>query len=181
MQSQTKKASPGPIVMIAGAVVIAIGSVLPWASVTVQAVERSIGGLDGDGVLTLVGAVLIALAALVWLTGRGSARIVGIILAALAGAIAVYDLVNINDTAKDLSVVSEGFAEASAGIGIWIVVAGAVIALIGGFLPGTKAAPSGAQPSQPVAQPPAGVQPPSSAPPPPGPPSGSPPPPPPPP
>ncbi|MEX2274343.1 MAG: hypothetical protein WEA10_02095 [Actinomycetota bacterium] len=180
MQPQTQKVSPGPIVMIVGAVVMAIGSVLPWATISIQAAERSIGGLDGDGVITVICAVLVALAALVWLTGRGWGRVLGFILAIVAGGVAVYDLVNITDTASDLSVVLEGFAEVSAGIGIWLVVAGAVIAIIGGFLPGTKGAPVGPsrpQPSSaapaPAATPPAATPPAppaSSAPPPPPPP-----------
>ncbi|MEX0756295.1 MAG: Trp biosynthesis-associated membrane protein [Actinomycetota bacterium] len=137
MRQPVTSRGPGPIVMLVGAAVLAAGSVLPWAKVSAPfAVERSIGGLEGDGVLTVVGAVLIAAAALLWMTGRRWGRVVGVVVAVLAAGIAIYDLININDAIDDIAIQTGGLAEAAAGIGIYVAVAGAIVALIGGVLSG---------------------------------------------
>jgi hypothetical protein len=57
--------SPGPAgahwLVLGGAVAVLLGSLLPWAEVTAPFVGTiTVSGTDGDGLLTLLGAILVA-------------------------------------------------------------------------------------------------------------------------
>lgn len=57
-------------------------------------------------------------------------RILGLIAAFAAAGVGGYDLVNVGE---NLSSVSSQFARASIGVGLYAVVGGAVVAIVGGF------------------------------------------------
>ncbi len=116
-----------------GAVLTAIGSVLEWASVdTGFGTTITKSGLDADGVLTLPAGLLfggLALSALlkVWSMGR---MIGALVVAALVALIAVVDIADVSSRFSDLE--SQGFdVEASVGIGLWLVLVGAILGVVG--------------------------------------------------
>ncbi|HEY9564158.1 MAG TPA: hypothetical protein VIR30_10350 [Nocardioides sp.] len=105
--------------MLAGAGAITIGSLLPWASATSIFGTVSKAGTDGDGIITLGLGVLFGIWAFMNLAPR--ARIAAGCVVAL---IALYEIVDVLGTGHDDLVVSVG-------IGLWIVAAGAVLAIVG--------------------------------------------------
>jgi hypothetical protein len=106
--------------LLGGAALIAIGSLGPW----VTSPLASASGTSGDGVFTLIGAVLIAGAAL-FTSGR---RLL-LALVVIVGAIGIYDLVHELDKVR--SVKLEGLQIYHVGWGLYVVVIGAVGALGG--------------------------------------------------
>jgi len=125
--------------IIGGCVLAIIGSCLPWVTVTVMGETRVTSGLDGDGVITLIlaiGALVLAV-----LKGVGNPKVMTIIgasLAGLAAMIGVYDLINIKDKTSELSgLIGDqgndifGF---SIGIGLYLVIVGSIVALVGFIL-----------------------------------------------
>lgn len=110
-------------ITIAGAVVVVIGSVLPWASVMFAG---SVYGTDGDGILTIVCAVIAALVALPAALGKGRRWLFGVaaFFGLVAAAIGGYDLSNISALVSDESM-------ASLGPGLPVVVVGGLVILGG--------------------------------------------------
>jgi len=109
------------------AVVAAVGSVLPWASAQSGLGSISITGTDGDGVLTLWLAVLVAVLAFPLATGFRRRRPLALLGALALVALSAYDLVNMSNRLIDASRES---THASVGYGLWVVVAGAVVAVL---------------------------------------------------
>jgi hypothetical protein len=108
--------------MLGGAGALALGSFLPWAEVG----PFSKNGVEGDGVLTLILAIVIAVAA--WPTihssvGRGRGLTTSI-AAALALVVCVYDVADVSSTGNDV-------IEAQVGIGLWMATAAAIAVLVG--------------------------------------------------
>ena len=106
--------------LLGGAGLVAIGSIGPW----VTSPLASASGTSGDGVFTLIGAVLIVGATL-FTTGRR--LLLALIL--IVGAIGIYDFVHEHDKVR--SVTLDGLQIYHVGWGLYLVVIGAVIALAG--------------------------------------------------
>jgi uncharacterized membrane protein len=98
--------------MLLAAVVVGIGSVTTW----VDAGFASVNGLDGDGVITIVLAAVVALLALIRLAGRipTAAAVVGLLCGLLTALIGFIDVADVQDS---------GFDPA---YGLWLVVVGGV-------------------------------------------------------
>jgi hypothetical protein len=105
--------------ILGGAVVIAIGSIGPWATSPLT----SESGTSGDGVITLIAAALIALAAFM----RG--RTLPFLLVLVAGGTGVYDAIHIHD--RLARVTFGGVQIDHVGWGVYAVIIGAVITLVG--------------------------------------------------
>jgi hypothetical protein len=107
-----------------GAIAAGIGAaVLPWAKVASVFGSLEISGMDGDGKIALVLAVLALLAAAsdqAW-----SLMLLGFVGAALM----VYEWKNVSDFAGESQ---SGLAVASVGSGIYVSLAGFVLVLIAG-------------------------------------------------
>lgn len=119
------------LVAIVGGAMMALGSFLPWASVSSGLGTISLPGTDGDGVFSLGAGVIVALIALVHLDrpAGGSTRGL-IILGGLIGlGIAVVDGGGINERIGAL----ESGVRATVGAGIYVLGVGSVAAIIGGF------------------------------------------------
>lgn len=114
-------AAPWRWIGLGGAVAIALGSVLPWASINTALGSVSVNGTDGDGVLTLGCAVV----AVVGFAVRRP--LLALIPAAIGLAIGVFDLIDIN---RNIGGIDTEFARASVGFGLWLLVAGGVLAVI---------------------------------------------------
>ena len=181
-ETQTSKPSAGAIVAIVGGIMLAIGSFLTWATVSVDTTallnkladtlgvsadqlqgvptdsfSQSVSGWDGsDGKITLVVAIIIIIAAILMFAMPRIRKAMGVIviLAGLVGGgVAVYDATRVKDVANDAesaaaSAVGSGLDQAglsaddifdgvfdvTPGIGLWVCIAGGVVALVGGVL-----------------------------------------------
>ena len=127
---------PAGIVALIAAAVAIVGSFGPWATTSVGPFSVTTNGMDGDGIITLVGAG----AALVLIVFRK--YIASAVLAAIAGVVGVIDLIDLSRIAD------EGFDDVSvtAGWGIWMVVIGGLgcfVASLVAWKTSKSAAPTG--------------------------------------
>jgi hypothetical protein len=169
----------GAIVAIAGGVLLAIGSFLPWAEVSGGGVSVSAKGTDGsDGWITLAAGVVAIAAGIAAIRGARRALAVLMILAGVVGGgVGVYDAISAEDSAKD-AVAEEAAAqgdlsagearglldeliaagqldlEVSISFGLYVVIGGGVLGLVGGVMSlgrrqetGTMPRPSAAAPA----------------------------------
>lgn len=115
------------IVALVGAVVIIVGSVMPWASVMDI---YTVNGTDGDGVLTIICAVLAGAFVLPALMGKGPRWmfVIPLFFGLVAAAIGGYDLANLADAVAG----QDGMAKLGAGLPI--VIFGGLAAVVGGVL-----------------------------------------------
>lgn len=115
-------------------VMVAIGSALPWATASAYMFTVSKGGLSGDGVFTIILAVLgLGFFAFAITRKADWAFVVGFILSMLVLAIAIYDTVDVARLASD---VPEG-GSMTVGVGLIVCIIGGAIGCIsgiGGFL-----------------------------------------------
>jgi hypothetical protein len=107
------------ILGILGGILVVVGTFLPW--------ERALGvtftGMTGSGgVLVIILGALIAVFALI---GKKWSNIVGLLVALGTGALIVARITDINSY-SDIPEMDAGI-----GFGLWIVLAGAVLGLIG--------------------------------------------------
>lgn len=162
----------GPVLAIAGGVLLAIGSFLTWVTVDVRAqgVSDSGTGIDvDDGWITLAaGIVLVAAGALNLRSPRRALAVLMVLVGVLGLALGVWEIVTVEDRALDafaeelapqfgisagefralLDVaVEQGEVDISGGIGLYLVLAGSVVGIAGGAiqLSGGRA-PVGAMP-----------------------------------
>jgi hypothetical protein len=132
--------------VLLGAALLAIGAVLPWAEASAASASFSSSGIDGNGGAALVAALGLAL--LCTLTRRTksvAAAMIGI--AVIVGAIALHDARDIADRADELMRRLPN-ASAGVGVGVWVALAGAVVALVGGLIAFLVATRSGAHRAQ---------------------------------
>ena len=121
-----------------GGVLIAVGTFLPWVTVTsFISVSRSGIDLGSDGIITLTIGMIIVLVAAVSFSDSGLGgleRILGLLGGAAAVAIAVIDAADLAHRIAGLS--SSALAIGSIGVGLYVVAIGAgtavLVALLGG-------------------------------------------------
>ena len=115
-----------------GAGLLVVGAVLPWAEASSDQASFSSMGIDGNGGATLAAALAIALLCAI---GRRRMSTAGLMtgVAAVAGAIGVHDALDISEKADQL-VQRAPTVSAGVGIGVWVTLAGAAIALVGGLI-----------------------------------------------
>lgn len=169
-QATDSKRRNGFGVQIAGVLLIVVGTFLPWFSVDVSfggfSSSESVTGINtDDGKLAIgIGGVILILAIFTWLAKGPTARrvLLGItvLLAILSVVASIIDLTN-DETGGVESFITGGGGEfdLSRGIGLYLVLAGGIVALAGtvmGFMAGAPAAaPAGVPPMVPGAIPPA--------------------------
>ena len=152
---------PAAICVVAG-VLAAIGSFLPWANVSANFgslglanLSESIGGMDGDGPITLVGGIILIVVGVLLFVGRGRwvmpLGIVGALAGLLVAGTAIYDLTTLKTTT------THDFAESiaqSAGVpveqaeqlfarfnlaisvsfGLWLVAIAGIVGIVGALV-----------------------------------------------
>lgn len=184
--TEMKRPTVAAAIMVLGGVAMALGAVLTFAKVDVGQLPidaRSIGGLDTpDGKLFLgVGIALVVLGGLMWIATSAALRRVAAVLAILGSAFMLYaaiiDITGIED--ESLDAIAEAGAATTPGvsveqvraaleqfnvsikpgIGLYIVMAGAALGVIGGVLALLARRP---EPALPAAPPPPGPPPPMS-------------------
>lgn len=182
--TEMKRPTASAGITILGGVAMAIGAVLTFAKLDVGQLPidaRSIGGLDTpDGKLFLgVGIALVVLGGLMWIATSAALRRVAAVLAILGAAFmgyaAIVDVTGIED--ESLDAIAEAGAATTPGvsveqvraaleqfnvsidpgIGLYVVLAGAALGVIGGVLGLLAKRP---EPALPAAPPPPGPPPP---------------------
>jgi hypothetical protein len=123
---------------IAGGALCAVGSLLPWAKVQSLFITLSPNGMDGgDGVITLILGVVAALVG-VGAIARWSLPPwtvwVPVAACAVAGLLAIANIVDVKNIGDDLPDGAEGLASVSVGSGLYVIVVGAILGIVGGVL-----------------------------------------------
>jgi hypothetical protein len=167
----TTRAPIGAILAIVGGALLAVGSFLSWAEVSGGGTSVSAKGVDGsDGYITLV-AGIIAIGVGIAMTRRSKRAfaILAILAGLIGGGVGVYDALTAKDSVLDAAAeeiaptigasaeevrtllddaIDAGELSISISIGLYIVIAGGILALVGGVLSmrggeETAAAPAG--------------------------------------
>ena len=111
-------------------VMIALGSALPWATASAGVFSVSKGGLSGDGVITIILAVIGLGLFAVGTTGKSKVVfVIGLILSAIVVAIAVYDTANVAKIATG----AQADVSVTVGVGLVLCIIGGVIGLGAGI------------------------------------------------
>ena len=170
------------ILAIAGGALLAIGSFLAWAEVSGSGTSVTASGTDGtDGWITFASGLVVLAAGAILMRGSGrrALAIVAIVAALIGGGVGLYDALTakdrvLDDAAEELAGSFGGTAEEvralldqaidageigiSISLGLYIVIAGGALGMIGGVMAmrGAAAAPAvPAMSSIPAAAPPA--------------------------
>lgn len=109
-----------------GICAVAVGSLLPWVTLSTGFLTLAKNGYEGDGIFTLIGS-WIALIGAVTTPPRPGRRFHpgAALLCGLCAALGVYDLIGLSGGDPDIVI--------SPGIGLIMVIAGGLIGLYGDF------------------------------------------------
>jgi hypothetical protein len=126
--------NPIRLAILGGAALLILGSFLPWVEADAGFFSITKDGTDGDGVITLV--IGLAIAALFFAVKHPKAMTWLVIsLAGVGTAIAAYDTIDISNKAEELTNSTSTIdISAAVGVGLWLTLAGGIVALIGGFM-----------------------------------------------
>jgi hypothetical protein len=122
-----------------GGLLIVLGSFLPWLTATAPFVGTiSRNGMEGgDGIITLIlGVVVTILIGVSQLTATRMPALLqrsSIVTGVITGAVAIYDYVEVQRRIEDVKEQSE-LISASVGAGIWTLIVGAILAIVGGVV-----------------------------------------------
>lgn len=156
-QTERRGAPTAAIVAIVGGALLAVGSFLPWAEVSGSGASVTAKGLDGsDGYITLAAGLVAVVVGLVMLRAtRRAVAVLAILAGLVGGGLAVYDAVTAKDSvldaaAEDLApsfgvsadqvraaldqAIDAGQLGVSISIGLYVVMAGGLVAIVGGVL-----------------------------------------------
>jgi uncharacterized membrane protein (TIGR02234 family) len=156
----TESITPTPVAGMLGLVggaLLALGSFLTWAEVSGGDTTVTAKGVDGsDGYITLVAGLVAVVAGIMMARGSGRVLAVLVILAGIVGGgIGLYDALTAKDSVLDAAAeelaptlgasaqqvrtvldqaIDAGQLSVSISIGLFIVIGGGVVALVGGIL-----------------------------------------------
>lgn len=154
MQASAGRSMPiGPILAIVGGALLAIGSFLAWVTLSGGGLSETASGIDGsDGYITLVaGVVAIATGGAAMRAGRRALAVLAIVAGLVGGGVGLYDALSVRDQIADEiasqqgipadqaraaidALIDSGQLDLSMGIGLYVVIAGGAIAIVGGVL-----------------------------------------------
>jgi len=151
------RAPVGAILAIVGGALLAVGSFLAWAEVSGGGTSVTAKGVDGsDGYITLAaGAVALLVGIAMTRQARRMLAVLVILAGIVGGGIGLYDALTAKDSVLDAAAeelaptfgasaeevrvaldqaIDAGQLSVSISIGLYVVIAGGVVALIGGIL-----------------------------------------------
>ena len=116
---------PWAITTLVGGGIAAIAAFLPWAKVSVFFISATQSGIDGDGVMTLLGGTLVVLFSIIQLLGHARndkwPYVVNLVTALGITSVAGYNLVDIANNGADLVEPGSGlYLTAIAGVLVFI-------------------------------------------------------------
>jgi hypothetical protein len=117
------------VLAVVGAGAVILGSLLPWAKLTHVFGSASFSGIEGDGVITLVLSGVLLMGAILQLTNETSRHVWTEVVA--AGSTLLVAVVALTNMIANIGDADSEFAWASVGPGLYLVVAGAGMALVG--------------------------------------------------
>lgn len=152
-----RSGSVAPILAIVGGVLLAVGSFLAWASVSGGGTSITAKGTDGsDGYITLVaGIIVVACGVLLLRGGKKVIAVIAIVAALIGGGVGLYDALTakdrvLNDAAEELATqfgattsevralldqaIDAGQIAISLELGIYMVIVGGALGVVGGIL-----------------------------------------------
>lgn len=165
---------PAPIaafLAVGGGVLLAIGSFLAWAEVSGGGTSVSAAGTDGtDGYITLVAGLIVLAVGATFLRGVGKRglAILAIVAALIGGGVGLYDALTakdrvLDDAAEELAgdfggsvaevralldaAIDAGEIGISLSVGLYMVIAGGVLGIVGGVMVVRAGEPAPAMPS----------------------------------
>jgi hypothetical protein len=117
------------LLTIAGGVLVAIGSFMPWVTVTTGFGQVDVVGTTGDGTITLgLGAIIAILAFLNLNRASSGARLLLLVLGVASAGLGAFEFTNVT---SGIGSTSSDFLRASVGYGIYLLVIGGGAAIIG--------------------------------------------------
>ena len=151
------RAPVGAILAMVGGVLLAVGSFLAWAEVSGGGTSVTAKGVDGsDGYITLAaGAVALLVGIAMTRQARRTLAVLVILAGIVGGGIGLYDALTAKDSVLDAAAeelaptfgasaeevraaldqaIDAGQLSVSISIGLYVVIAGGVVALIGGIV-----------------------------------------------
>ena len=135
VQPLSQKEKGAAILMLLGAGLAALGSFLPWISVSTGFGSTSRNGMEGgDGVIILIVAILAGLAAGAPLADYkigGFLHYSPILAAGVIATITVFDHIEIIDRIDTFASEAGAFGSATVGAGIWSIYVGAAAMALG--------------------------------------------------
>lgn len=159
MQESSGRSAPiAAILAIAGGVLLAIGSFLTWAEVSGGGTSVTAKGTDGsDGWITFAAGLVVLAMGVLFMRGGGKKvlAILAIVAALVGGGVGLYDALTakdrvLDDAATELAgqfggtpaqvrvlldqAIDAGQLGITLGIGLYIVIAGGALGVVGGFL-----------------------------------------------
>jgi hypothetical protein len=118
------------VIGVLAMILVAVGSALPWATASAMMITVSKGGLSGDGVITIILAVLGLVFFAIGMTGKARwAFVIGFILSLLVLAVSIYDAVDIT---RAVGNVAES-VNVDVGIGLIVCIIGGAIGAVCAF------------------------------------------------
>jgi hypothetical protein len=156
-QTEQRGAPTAAIVAIVGGALLAVGSFLPWAEVSGSGASVTAKGLDGsDGYITLAAGLVAVVTGIVMVRGtRRVVALVAVLAGLVGGGLALYDALTAKDSVLDAAAeqlapqfgvsadqvrtvldqaVDSGQLGVSISIGLYVAMAGGLVAIAGGVV-----------------------------------------------
>lgn len=125
------------ILTMVGGILVAAGSLLPWATVSSGFGSISLNGIEGDGKFTLAVGAALTLVGYLRFVGGGSKALLTLLLSIAALGLGLIEYAN---ASKVLDAAGSEFARTSIGIGLYLILLGGAVALFGALRRGRDAA-----------------------------------------
>ncbi len=133
---EDRRLTSGILALVGGCLMV-LGSLFPWAQVVSVFGTVTVNGTEGDGKITIVlGLVVAVLGLLAIANRRAKLHILVPILGLVGGGIGLLDL--LNASSKFESVASDGFVHPSIGIGLYLVILGGIATLVAALFGATN-------------------------------------------
>lgn len=120
------------LITLAGGVVMAIGSFMPWLTARSAFGSVSTAGTDGDGVFTLIVGAVVALGAVVYLERDIPGLGRGLMVTAGLGGIGVA-ILDFTEASRRVSDIGTNLVAASVGPGLYILFLGSCAVVFGSW------------------------------------------------
>lgn len=126
----------GRMAAIIGGILIIAGSLLPWATANDAVRSYAYNGMDGAGGISMALGLLIIIGAFIRFNRSGSRAYIALVFSVLAIAFGSILVANISSEVQEVEA-SNPFAEASVGIGVYLIILGGMLGLAT-ILPNSK-------------------------------------------